>query len=128
MKRLILIAILFVAACSKPAPRQDFLAANMDTSVNPGDDFFEYANGGWLKKNPIPATESSWGIGNLVRDDLYVQLKSISENSAKANAAAGTDEQKIGDFWATAMDENKADQLRLSPLKAELDRIDAVNT
>ena len=129
--RVFFAALVLVAGCSKPqpaAPKQDFLAVNMDTSVNPGDDFFAYANGGWLKKNPIPATESSWGIGNLVRDDLYVQLKTINENSAKGNAGAGTDEQKIGDFWTTAMDENKANQLRLSPLKAELDRIDAVNT
>jgi putative endopeptidase len=120
-----------VAGCSKPqpqpaAPKQDFLITDMDTSVNPGDDFFQYANGGWLKKNPIPATESSWGIGNLVRDDLYVQLRTINENSAKANAAPGTDEQKIGDFWTTAMDEAKAEQLKLTPLKPELDRIDAI--
>jgi putative endopeptidase len=129
--RVLLLAAAIVAGCSKPqpqpaAPKQDFLVADMDTSVNPGDDFFQYANGGWLKKNPIPATESAWGIGNLVRDEIYVQLRTINENSAKANAAPGSDEQKIGDFWTTAMDEGKAEQLKLTPLKPELDRIDAI--
>src|SRR5215468_2283821 len=129
--RALLLAIALVASCSRPQPqpapqKQDFLAADMDRAANPGDDFFQYANGNWLKKNPIPATESAWGIGNLVRDEIYVQLRTINENSAKANAVSGTDEQKIGDFWTTAMDDAKAEQLKLTPLKPELDRIDAI--
>ena len=77
------LAFAIVAGCSKPAPqqtaapKQDILVADMDTSVNPGDDFFAYANGGWLKRNPIPASESAWGIGNVVRDELY-------DNSARS--------------------------------------------
>src|SRR5262249_27483526 len=101
------------------APKEDFLRANMDTSVNPGDDFFQYANGGWLKRNPIPASEPAWGIGNLVREELYTQLRSINEIAAGKKAAAGTDEQKIGDFWTTAIDEKKAEDLGLKPLKSE---------
>ena len=58
----------------------------MDTSVNPGDDFFAYANGGWLKSNPIPASEAAWGSGNLVREELYVQLRTINENAAQKKA------------------------------------------
>ncbi|HEY5393581.1 MAG TPA: hypothetical protein VIJ57_15765, partial [Hanamia sp.] len=46
-------------------PAADILASHLDTTVKPSDDFFEYANGGWLKKNPIPASESGWGIGNI---------------------------------------------------------------
>ena len=127
----LLLAIALVASCSRPQPqpappKQDFLAADMDTAANPGDDFFEYANGAWLKKNPIPATESSWGIANVLQEEIYVQLRTINENAAKSNAAPGTEEQKIGDFWTMAMDEGKAEQLRLMPLKAELDHIDAI--
>src|SRR4051812_33743097 len=70
------------------APKTDFLSANMDRSVNPGDDFFAYANGAWLKAHPIPASESGWGIGNEVREELYVNLRKINEDSAAAHAAA----------------------------------------
>jgi putative endopeptidase len=130
----LIIAAVFAAGCNKPQekpqekPREDILVTDMDTSVNPGDDFFTYANGGWLKHNPIPASESAWGIGNLVREELYVQLRTINEGAALKKAAAGTDEQKIGDFWTTAMNDAKADQLGLMPLKSELDRIDAIAT
>ncbi len=129
-------AALFVAACSrkpaddaKPAaPHEDPVRPNMDTAVDPGVDFFSYANGGWLKRNPIPASESSWGIDHLVQDELFVNLRKINEDAAKANAPAGSDQQKIGDFWSTAMDDAKSEQVGLAPLKTELDRIDAIKT
>ncbi len=63
--------------------RQDFLRANMDVTINPGDDFFTYANGAWLKAHPIPASEAGWGIGNVVREELYVNLRKINEDSLK---------------------------------------------
>ena len=72
---------------SEPA-RGDFLVANMNRSVDPGVDFFEYANGGWLQRNPIPASESNWGIGNVVREQLYLNLRKINEQSASAGNRA----------------------------------------
>jgi putative endopeptidase len=119
-------AIAGAADTAPQQPTQDFLAANLDTSVDPGVDFFQYANGGWLKKHPIPASESSWGIGNEVDEQLYMSLRKISEGAALAKAATGSDTQKIGDFWATAMDTAKADQLGVHPLDAQLKRIDGV--
>ena len=59
--------------------KPDILAANLDSTVKPGDDFFMYANGGWIKKNPIPGEQSSWGIGNLVFEENLKRLKEISE-------------------------------------------------
>ncbi|HEV2608522.1 MAG TPA: M13 family metallopeptidase, partial [Xanthomonadaceae bacterium] len=112
---------------TEAAPPQDFLSANMDMSVDPGKDFFDYANGGWIARNPIPASESSWGIGNLVEDQLRLSLRSINEKAAKVVNLTGSDQQKIGDFWTTAMDTAKADRLGVHPLDAELARIDAVN-
>lgn len=111
-----------------PAPvKEDLLRANVDASINPGDDFFTYANGNWLKGNPIPASEARWGIGSLVEEDLYAKLRAISDNAASdKQAVPGSDAQKIGDFWATAMDAAKADQLGLTPLKEQLASIDAV--
>jgi putative endopeptidase len=105
----------------------DVVAANIDASVQPGDDFFSYANGAWLKSHPIPASEASWGIGKLVQDDLYDKLRKVSEDAAAAkSSASGSDEQKIGDFWSTAMDSELAERQGLAPLKSELARIDAV--
>src|SRR5882757_11348805 len=86
----------------KPAP--DFLSQNLDTTVNPATDFFAYANGGWIKKTPIPAEESSWGIGQLVQQDIYDRLRTISERAAAEPAAPGTVSQQIGDLWISGMD------------------------
>src|SRR5262249_23585649 len=114
-------------AAKSTAPPPDPVASNRDLSVNPGDDFFTYANGAWLKAHPIPASESSWGIGNEVQEEIYTRLRTTSEDSAKATAAAGSDQQKIGDFWATAMDEAKSDQLGLAPVKPLLDKIEGIH-
>ena len=115
-------------ALAADAPQPDFLAAHMDRSIDPGVDFFDYANGAWLKAHPIPASESGWGIGNEVGEELYARLRTISEDAARANAPAGSDQQKIGDFWSTAMDTAKADALGAHPLDAELARIDAIDS
>jgi putative endopeptidase len=123
----LLVPMMAAAADTANPPASDFLAANLDTSVDPGVDFFQYANGGWLKRHPIPASESSWGIGNEVDEQLYTNLRKINETTAPTKAAAGSDQQKIGDFWTTAMDTAKADQLGVHPLDMQLKRIDAVN-
>jgi putative endopeptidase len=129
---LILPLVVAVASFSKsvkqPPQRADFLRTYMDASVNPGLDFFSYGNGGWLKRHPIPPTESSWGISNLIRDQVYGQLRKIDESAANRISPSGSDIQKVGDFWATGMDQARADRLGLSPLKADLSRIDGAAT
>ncbi|MES1160374.1 MAG: M13 family metallopeptidase, partial [Bacteroidota bacterium] len=118
------------AACrnqeKEPAP--DFLAQNLDTTVNPATDFFGYANGGWIKKTPIPAEESSWGIGQLVQQDIYNRLRTISEKAAAEAAAPGTVSQQIGDLWTSGMDSAAIDRQALTPLKETLAKIDAIRT
>lgn len=99
---------------------------NMDTTVNPGNDFFKYANGGWIKKNPIPAAYSSWGIGNLVQEDIREKLKKINEDALKENAAKGTNSQKIADFYFTGMDTIGIEKRGISDLKEELDSIEQI--
>ncbi|HEV2355283.1 MAG TPA: hypothetical protein VGR89_13630, partial [Puia sp.] len=76
---------LFLAAChaASQAPAPDFLAQDIDSAVSPGTDFFEYANSGWIKRTPIPASESGWGVGNMVEEDIYQRLRKISEKAAK---------------------------------------------
>ena len=70
---------------SATTSKKDFLTSNIDSTVSPGEDFFMYANGSWLKKNPIPEDESWWGIWNLVIEDIYSHLKKINEEAAKKN-------------------------------------------
>ena len=109
--------------------KPDILHAALDTTVAPGDDFFAYANGTWIKNNPIPASESRMGIGQKVQDEIYARLRQTSVEAAGAqNNLHGSNPQKIGDFWAVGMDSVKADELGATPLKPELDRIAAMKT
>ena len=101
---LLLLSSLLILQINAQTKKPDILATNMDKTVKPGDDFFMYANGGWVKRTPIPAAESSWGIGNMVTDDIYNKLKKINIDAAKVKSPQGTVNQKIGSFWKTAMD------------------------
>jgi putative endopeptidase len=104
----------------------DILSENLDTTVSPATDFFQYANGGWIKKNPIPADQASWGIGNLVNEENLRRFEDINQKALAANAAKGTSEQKIGDFWKAAMDSVKIEAAGLKPLQLWFDKINAV--
>lgn len=106
--------------------KADVLAKNMDTAISPAQDFFLYANGGWIKANPIPADQGSWGIGNLVVEENLSRLRSISEKAAAAQAVQGSNQQKIGDYWAVAMDSAKVEQAGLRPLQPYLDKINSI--
>lgn len=122
-----LLAVSCKTKSKKEAEKPDVLVTNLDTTINPSDDFFQYANGGWIKKNPIPGEQSSWGIGNLVVEENLKRLREISENAAKAKAAKGTPEQKIGDFWSVAMDSAKIENEGLKPLQPLLDKVNAIS-
>ena len=123
------VGFLLFNACNNK--QQDFavndpIYKNLDTTVRPGDDFFRYANGGWLKKNPIPSAYASWGIGNMVTEDIRDRLKKINQDALKANAPEGSNTRKIGDFYFSGMDTLDIEKQGLSPLKSELDKIDQV--
>ncbi len=130
MKKILALAILCscLYACnnSTSSNKPDLLAANIDSTVKPGDDFFEYANGGWIKRTPMPASESGWGIGNLVQDEIYSRLKKINEDAVASKNEDGSISQKIGDFWQTAMDTVALDKAGITPLQADLDKIKAI--
>jgi putative endopeptidase len=125
-----LFAAFVLAACNQPMPKNtkpDVLAINMDTTLLPGEDIFQYANGGWIKNNPIPAEESQWGIGNLVIEENTKRLRIISESAAKENAINGSAAQKIGNFWQAAMDTLKIEAAGTTPLNAYINKIEAIN-
>ncbi len=139
MKRILLpivaltaISLQFLACSNRPTgdtTQDDFLVQWMDTSVDPGDDFFRYATGNWMKNNPIPDAERRWGIANLVRDEIYTKLLTISEEAAADKAAtAGSNRERIGAFWASGMDSAVIEARGLDPLKEELAAIEAAKT
>ena len=102
----------------------DALAANTDSTVNPAQDFFDYANGGWIKRNPIPPEYSSWGIGNLVHEELYKRLRIINEKAVENPADPIS--KKIAAFWKSGMDSTGINAAGIQPIEAELKAIDAV--
>ncbi len=106
----------------------DILTSDIDSSIKPSDDFFMYANGGWIKKTPIPGAESGWGIGNLVMEENYNRVKKINQDAIAAKGADGTVTQKIGDFWQSAMDSISINKAGLSPLQNSMDMISSIKT
>lgn len=111
-----------VKSDNKSGKKEDILKANLDTTVNPADDFFQYAAGGWIKRNPIPGEYTSYGIGQMVQEEIYNRLKTINEEAAKKGATSGID-QKIGDFWQSGMDTVTIEKVGLTPLRPEIDLI-----
>lgn len=115
------------AAKGAPAPKKFIDPANMDPTVKPGDDFFEYANGGWLKNNTIPAKETSWGSFLMLRDDNRKKLVGIVEEASKASGQPkGSIKQRVGDLYASAMDTVAIEKRGYDPIKPDLQRIDAI--
>jgi putative endopeptidase len=126
----ILPTLLFFISChpaeKKEAP--DFLAENIDTTINPASDFFLYANGSWIKRNPIPADQSRWSVGSLINLDIYNRLRAINEKAVTKNAVPGSITQKIGDFWFSGMDSACIEKEGLDPLKPELAKIEKITS
>src|SRR5215813_5472540 len=105
-----------------------FDQANMDKTAAACTDFYQYANGGWLAANPIPAAYSSWGVANLLDERNKDVLHEILEAAAKnTDAPKGSSEQKVGDYYATCMDEAKIEAEGLKPLDQELALIKGID-
>lgn len=99
---------------------------NMNLSVKPGDDFVEYSNGAWMKNNVIPAKETRWGSFNQLRDFNINAVKTILDETRRSQAAAGTAERRVADFYAAAMDSLAIEKLGFSPIQADLNQINAI--
>ncbi|MBE9667227.1 M13 family metallopeptidase [Mucilaginibacter boryungensis] len=103
-----------------------FDKSGMDTTVSPGENFFNYASGAWMKKTEIPATETGWGSFYTLDDDNTKNLHSILEETSAKTHDAGSLEQKVGDLYASGMDTAGIDKLGYAPIKPLLARISEI--
>lgn len=122
-----------VPACKQKAQKEEQVLvgidpANMDTTVRPQDDFYRYANGNWLKKNPVPATESRWGSFSAIQEENLAKLKGLMEEAAKQPAKEGSNAQKIGDYYASFMDSVRKNADGIKPLQPLFDKVNALKS
>ena len=135
------IALLILAACGQKTNEQPVaevpeahevlrsgvIQANMNTSIEPGDDFFSYVNGVWVETTQIPADKSRYGTFDLLRDEAQEAVKAIIDDSASGDFADGSDEQKVGDLYNSFLDTTSRDARGIDPLRPELERINAIS-
>ena len=120
-----LLAPAALTAQPEAAPGLDLAA--MDRSVAPGDDFYAYANGTWLKTAQIPPDRSSWGVGAELVEKTDKRVADLIQQAA-AKAPAGSPARKIGDYYQTYLDEARIDRLGLAPIRPTLARIAAIRS
>jgi putative endopeptidase len=113
-------------AAQQPAAGKGLDLAGMDQSVKPGDNFFYYANGTWIKNTPIPPDRSSYGSGSILDELTSRRVSDLIQEAAKAEAPAGSNLRKIGDYYASFMDTTAIDAAGLKPLQPLLDSITAI--
>ena len=115
-------------AADTTAPRSGVDPSGFDTAVRPQDDLFRYVNGGWIARTPIPADRSAYGSFFALRDKSESNLRTIIEQTtANSGSPVGSEARKLGDLYASFMDEARAEQLGKKPVEADFSRIDAIN-
>ncbi len=125
----IIITLLLAVSCTDQVALSGVDKSNFDTSVRPQDDFFQYVNGTWLNETEMPADKSRYGTFDILYEENQVRLKEIIEDAAEnENAAQGGDIQKVGNFYNSFMDSVTIEDLGITPLQDELDRIDKVQS
>lgn len=133
MKKITMVAALAVAALAAdaqaPAAAQGAVhgvnKADMDMSVRPGDDFYQYAGGGWLKANPMKPEYSSYGVFNDLAETNRKQIRELFENLSKGKHAFGSVGQKVADLYNMAMDSVRLNKEGAAPLQKDLDKVKA---
>lgn len=123
------VALISLGACNteKPSSAQKFIdVSSLDSSVAPGDNFFKYVNGKWLKTAVIPPTQTSTGSFDELYNKTKANIKKLLEEAANARADKGSVEQKVGDFYASGMDSVAIEGLGYQPIEPYLKKIEAI--
>jgi len=124
------IAAVMITACKNKSEDEKrtvfFDKSGMDTTIKPGDNFFLYANGAWIKKTKIPASETGWGTFYILRDNNEAKIHKILDEAAANDDSVGSINQKVGDLYKSGMDTSAIDKLGYGPVKPQLAKINAV--
>ena len=125
-----IVAIAIYSSCSNTEAKKGvgIDLANFDSTFSPAKDFFHFANGNWIKANPIPSDQVRWGSFSILAENNKKNLHQIAEDASnKAGLAKGSSEQLVGDFYYSAMDTNNIEKAGATPIKDEMDAIDKLN-
>jgi putative endopeptidase len=129
MRKLLLITSTLFVCANVVAQTPGINLSYIDSTVSPKNDIYKFANGNWLKTQEIPASDGSWGSFNEINERNLANLKSLMLGIAKnEKAIAGSNDQKLRDFYLTAMDSTKAEKDGLAAIKDELAAIDLIKT
>ncbi len=121
---LLFLMTLALAAGAGPSSEHGLDLSDLDTKANPCGDFNQFANGGWMARNPIPPEYPSWGSFNSLAEKNREVLRGLLEEGARnTGAPRGSNEQKVGDFYSSCMDEQRVEAEGIKPLAAEFERI-----
>ena len=126
MKNLFVLLLVCAMCLAQSGTKSGIDRSSFDTSCKPCDDFWRYAGGGWMDKNPIPPQYSHWGVFNIVDEGNQERLRAILD-SANANGSGG-DVRRVGDFYASCMDTAGIEAAGAKPIQPDLSRIAAIRS
>jgi putative endopeptidase len=112
----------------KPITGKFIVEKNMDKTVSPGDDFYEYTNGNWVKDNPIPAKDTRYGTFTVLHDANIKKVQTILADASKPGQPKGSVKQRVGDLYVSAMDSITIEKRGYAPIRADLERISQLKT